>query len=262
MKSKASIKGHPIHPMLVSFPIAFFTGTFICSIVFYSFTVPFFGRMAILLEIAGIVSALLAAVPGIIDYYATIPPESSAKKRGTKHGLLNITMVLLFTMALLVRRNEDVNFLTVLLLEGAGMALLTAAGWMGGTLVVRNQVGIDHRYAGAGKWSEETIEPSSTGAVRLHNLDKLNLNQMKLIHVNGKRIVIGRTESGFVAFDDRCTHRGGSLADGAMICETVQCPWHGSQFNVNSGVVNAGPAKEKIKTYLLTEENGSYFLQL
>ena len=73
---------------------------------------------------------------------------------------------------------------------------------------------------------------------------RLEVNQMRLLHVGDKRIVVGRTAEGYVAFDDHCTHRGGSLAGGVMICETVQCPWHGSQFDVVTGDVKAGPAKK------------------
>ncbi len=261
MKSRASIKGHSIHPMLIPFPIAFFTGTFISDVVFFFSQDVFFHRMGFYLEAAGVVTSILAAVPGIIDYFGSVPPESSARKRGTQHGLLNVTMLLIFTMALLMRRDGETNFLIILAMEFAGVVILTIAGWMGGTLVSRNQIGVDHRYAGAGRWKEETAELSAGGA-RLHDLDRLKLNQMKLVHVNGKRIVVARTESGFVAFDDHCTHRGGSLADGALICETVQCPWHGSQFNVRTGTVNAGPAEEKIKIYTITQTGETYFLQV
>jgi nitrite reductase/ring-hydroxylating ferredoxin subunit len=72
-----------------------------------------------------------------------------------------------------------------------------------------------------------------------------------------------RTENTHVAFDDHCTHKGGSLAGGTMICGTVQCPWHGSQFDVRTGMVNAGPAMEKINTYKVIEENdGKIYLEL
>jgi len=84
---------------------------------------------------------------------------------------------------------------------------------------------------------------------------------MKLLHVGSKRIVLGKTEKGYVAFDDHCTHKGGSLAGGAMICSTVQCPWHGSQFDVTNGQVKAGPAKENIHTYPVTESEGHVYLQ-
>jgi nitrite reductase/ring-hydroxylating ferredoxin subunit len=64
-----------------------------------------------------------------------------------------------------------------------------------------------------------------------------------------------------VAFDDRCTHRGGSLAGGAMICETVQCPWHGSQFNVETGAVMAGPAEAQIQVYQIEEREDRVYIQ-
>lgn len=85
---------------------------------------------------------------------------------------------------------------------------------------------------------------------------------MKLVHVSGKRIVIARMEEEYVAFDDRCTHRDGSLAGGMMICCTVQCPWHGSQFDVRTGVVKAGPATEKILIYKVEEVNNMVYLNL
>ena len=64
----------------------------------------------------------------------------------------------------------------------------------------------------------------------------------------------------FAAFSDHCSHRGGSLAGGAVICGTVQCPWHGSQFDVRSGDIKAGPAKEKILIYPIKENKGKIYL--
>lgn len=258
MKSRAQLKSHPIHPILVSFPIAFFTGAFLSDVIFAVTNREFFGQMAYYLTAGGIGFALLAAIPGIIDYVSVVPPQSSAKKRATKHALLNVGMLLIFTTAFLLRRTTDTDILVILLLEGVAVVLMTIAGWLGGTLVYRNQIGVDHRYADAGRWKEETI--TAEGRIELKDLHELGINQMKLLHVDGKRIVIGRTESGFVAFDDHCTHRGGSLADGALICGTVQCPWHGSQFDVKTGAVNAGPAKEPIPTYRIESSEGNYFL--
>lgn len=260
MRSKAAIKGHSIHPILVSFPIAFFMGTFITDVIFMITENPVAFQFGCYLEGAGIFSALLAAIPGIIDYYGTVPPESSAKERATKHGLLNISMLLLFTTAIFLRQNSGINFLIILGLETVAIILLIIAGWHGGTLVTRNQIGVDHRYAGAGKWIEEST--GEEDAIELHGLHKLKADQMKLLHVGKKRIVIAHTEKGYMAFDDRCTHRGGSLADGVMICGTVQCPWHGSQFDVKDGSVNAGPATRKIKTYEVELKNQKYYLIL
>jgi nitrite reductase/ring-hydroxylating ferredoxin subunit len=85
---------------------------------------------------------------------------------------------------------------------------------------------------------------------------------MKLLHVAGRRIVLARTEDGYRACDDRCTHKGGPLSDGVLACGTVQCPWHGSQFSVKSGQVKAGPAEKPIQTYRVTEENGKVQLKI
>ncbi len=138
---------------------------------------------------------------------------------------------------------------------------MTVAGWMGGTLVYRNQIGVDVRYADAGKWNESRLKPS-TGKIEIATSDELKVNQMKLLHIGDKRIVLSRTEKGLSAFDDRCTHKGASLAGGSMICGTVQCPWHGSQFEVATGIVKAGPAEVNIQTYRTQEINGKVFITL
>lgn len=261
MKSKAHFKGHPLHPILVSFPIAFFIGTLIFDVLGLVYDRNDFYTTAMYLEIAGIGFALLAAIPGIIDYLFVIPPKSSAKKRGARHGVINITMVIIFSVALVLRQNGDVSFMIIIGLEVAGVILLSIAGWLGGTLVFRNQIGVDIRYADAGKWKEEHID-NADGEINVASIDELKVNQMKLIHIKGKRIVVCRTEKGYAAFDDHCTHRGGSLAGGAMICGTVQCPWHGSQFDVNSGIVQAGPAKKNISVYPVKETDKMVYLIL
>ena len=132
--------------------------------------------------------------------------------------------------------------------------MICTGGWMGGTLVYRNQIGIDHRYANAGKWKETTIDPATQALVRT-GFEDLDVNQMKLVHAGDKRIVVARTDDGYAAFDDRCTHRGGPLSDGVLICGTVQCPWHGSQFDVRTGEVKCGPAQEGIETYPLEDKS-------
>jgi uncharacterized membrane protein/nitrite reductase/ring-hydroxylating ferredoxin subunit len=256
MKSKASIKSHPLHPILVAFPIAFFIGALVADIIAWRNGSEDVLRVGEWLGIAGVTMALVAAIPGIIDYIFTVPPESSAKQRATKHGLLNITVVILFVVAHLTKGD---GILTAVLLEGVAVILLMVSGWLGGTLVYRNQIGVDPRYAEAGKWNEQRFK-NTGNAIEVASVEELKDNQMKLVVVDGKRIVVGRSESAYYAFDDRCTHKGGSLAGGALICKTVQCPWHGSQFAISDGAVKAGPAKTKIKTYPLEQRNNKLYL--
>jgi uncharacterized membrane protein/nitrite reductase/ring-hydroxylating ferredoxin subunit len=258
MKSKANFKGHPLHPILVSFPIAFLTGSFLFDLAAWLFDHPQLSQTAYWIQIAGVGLGLVAAVPGFIDYLYTVPPKSTGKKRATQHALTNVTNLVLFTGIWLYRRDPASSQYIIMGLELIGLVLLSVAGWMGGTLVFRNQIGVDPRYANAGKWKDETF--NGKGKIVVAKSDELKTNQMKLIRVNNKRLVLGRTEEGYVVFDDHCTHRGGSLAGGSMICGTVQCPWHGSQYDVKTGQVKAGPAKNNIKTYPVTEEGGKVLL--
>jgi uncharacterized membrane protein/nitrite reductase/ring-hydroxylating ferredoxin subunit len=261
MRSRAHVQSHPLHPILVGFPIAFFTGTLVFDLIAVFSERNSLHETAFYMLIAGVYMALLAAVPGFIDYLYTVPPRSSGKKRATTHALVNLCMVALFSIALSFRSRDEASAAVFISLETAGFVLMLVAGWMGGTLVHRNQIGVDPRYAFAGKWKELTFN-GDVGTVNLGSLGDLKRDQMMLVRAGDKRIVVGRTEEGIVAFDDHCTHRGGSLAGGMMICGTVQCPWHGSQFDVKSGEVKAGPAKQKISSYKIETVGNSFHLTL
>src|SRR5688572_16222226 len=252
MKSRASFKGHPIHPMLISFPFAFLTGGWAYGLAGAVSNRRELTTVSQYLVPTGVATGLLAAVPGAVDYVASVPPESSAKTRATKHALINTTALALFSAGWLLGRGSRGRTVP-LLLESLGLAAISFGGWLGGTLVFRNQIGVDHRYANAGKWQEEWRDHSKTRAL-VSAAGPLDVNQMKLVHAGDERIVVARTEDGYAAFGDRCTHRGGPLSDGALICGTVQCPWHGSQFDVKTGEVKCGPAEEGIETYPLEDK--------
>jgi nitrite reductase/ring-hydroxylating ferredoxin subunit/uncharacterized membrane protein len=263
MKSKAVLLGHPVHPMLIPFPFAFLTGAVVFDAIGRLCDVPSWWTTGSHLSGAGIATALLAAVPGLVDYFYTVPPDSSAKARATKHMLANLSAVALFAVAWWIRGGAAARpEVMVLGLEVLGLALLGAGGYMGGTLVTRNLIGVDHRYALAGKWREEAIDARKDQAVVVARRDELQIDQMKLLHVGGKRIVLARTEDGYVAFDDRCTHKGGSLAGGVIVCGTVQCLWHGSQFDASTGKVKAGPATKEIRVYQVIEDKSDVTLTL
>ena len=263
MRSKASYKGHPIHPALIPFPFAFLYGAFFFDLAGRVADRPIWWTVGAYLSCVGIIAALVAAIPGFIDYLYTVPPRSSGKRRATKHMLVNLGAVALFAAAWAIRGDVQLRPDTmVIVLEGIALGLLTIGGWMGGVLVSRNQISVDHRYAQAGTWKEEKVQAKSGQPVVVARPDELKVNQMKLLHLDGRRLVLARTEEGYVAFDDRCTHRGGSLAGGVMIGGVVQCPWHGSQFDCRRGTVKAGPAGEPIGTYPVSEREGRILLTL
>lgn len=247
MRSYASFKGHPLHPAVVSYPFAFLTGAFAFGLAARATRRRDLQIVSDRLVPAGLAAGLAAAGAGVADYINSVPPRSSARERAATHGLLNSTAMTLFAASWLLRR-RGTGRAAALALQGAGAAVMTAAGWMGGTLVFRNQIGVDHRYADAGRWRENTIDHPADLAL-VAQTSPLKVNQMELVHTEGERIVVARTEDGLAAFDDRCSHKGGPLSDGVLMCGTVQCPWHGSQFDVETGAVKCGPAQEKIRTY-------------
>jgi uncharacterized membrane protein/nitrite reductase/ring-hydroxylating ferredoxin subunit len=247
MRSRASISSHPLHPILVNFPIGLWVTSFIFDLIGVSTDRASLYAAGFYLAIAGCAGALLAAIAGAMDWYSVVPPNSSAKKRGLTHGLLNVTILLLFIIQLEHRGSPaTVPDRFALLITALAVVLLGYSGWLGGTLVYRNQIGVDHRYANAGQWRERTLDSFDRPVC---NVSELGMGQMMLAKIAGERLAVGRCETGIVAFQDRCTHKGGPLSDGALIGCTVQCPWHGSNFDVNTGRVVAGPAQEKIRTY-------------
>ena len=257
MRSKVRVFGHPLHPILIAFPIAFLCGSFLADLAGVFTGRPALWTTGAHLNLAALVSGLVAAVPGLVDYVGVIPPNSSGKRRATWHMAVNGLALAAFAAAWIFRDGDTLRpGPGAVVLEAAGVALVTMGGYLGGTLVYRNQIGVDHRYAHAGKWKEQRVEGAPGQAVAVAAADELKVGQMKLLHVAGRRVVLARTDDGYVAFDDRCTHRGGPLSDGALICGTVQCPWHGSQFDSRTGAVQAGPADRPVATYQVEQAEG------
>jgi nitrite reductase/ring-hydroxylating ferredoxin subunit/uncharacterized membrane protein len=249
MRSRAHVQAHPIHPALVPFPFAFLAGAVLFDLAALATGRTALGTTGAHLILAGIAAGLAAAVPGVIDYVGSVPPQSSAKTRATRHAIGNVAALALFGVAFALRTDGWDPTWSAAAVELVAGAVLLYSGSLGGTLVTRNLISVDHRYAGAGKWSERSITAREGEPVVVGHADDLKADQMTLLHVNGRRLVLARTAGGYRAFDDRCSHRGASLAGGVLIDGVVQCLWHGSQFDVQTGAVRCGPARDAIRSW-------------
>jgi nitrite reductase/ring-hydroxylating ferredoxin subunit/uncharacterized membrane protein len=258
MRSRASIESHPLHPMLVAFPIGLWVTSLVLDLLARTTGDSSYAIAGFYTMIGGCMGAFLAALPGAIDLFTVVPPRSSGKRRGLMHGGLN-TIILVLFIVIAARRGDPATMPDglSLLLSAVGVILLGFSGWMGATLVYRNQIGVDHRYGNAGTWKQRTLESWERPAC---NEGELAYGQMMLIQMGNERVAIGRCSDGIVAFEDHCTHRGGPLSDGALVGCTVQCPWHGSQFDVHTGRVVAGPAQKKIMTYEVEVRAGEVYI--
>jgi len=253
MKSRAHIESHPIHPMLVSLPIGLWTASLAYDLAASATGNDRLRESADDMMRAGLAGALAAAVPGAVDYFAVIPAGSSAKSRGATHGILNVSLAALYSVNCLLRAKSPRLWgrWLGLPLSVIGFGGMMYTSWLGGTLVYRNQIGVDHRGPNATKWRESGMLTGKPGDwIDVAGMEEFEKSgQMKLVHLNGHRIVVARNSENIVAFQDHCTHRGGPLADGVLACNVVTCPWHGSQFNVETGEVVSGPAEERIRIF-------------
>lgn len=143
MESRAKLFGHPIHQMLIAFPLGLLAMAVVFDVIAWIRGATRLHEAAYFMIAAGIITGLLAAVFGLIDYLG-IPKGTRAKRIGMLHGLGNVVVVLLFAISWVLRRPDAAHPSTLALALGivaAGIATVT--GWLGGELVDRLGVGVD-----------------------------------------------------------------------------------------------------------------------
>lgn len=144
MESKVKLFGHPIHPVLVVYPLGLFSAAVIFDVLYLIALNPVFPTVSFYMIAVGILGGLLAAIFGFIDWLA-LPSNSRAKFLGGWHGLGNFVIVLMFATSWFLRRGS-VDFVpntAALILAFAGVALALITAWIGGELVYRLSVGVD-----------------------------------------------------------------------------------------------------------------------
>ena len=146
MYSRIKIFGHPLHPMLVAYPIAAYTGALVGYSIYAATGGMFWLKLAIALNVAGVGMAVVAALPGFIDWAFGIPRKTGAKKDGIKHALLNVGALGFFAVALAIYvghwNGPATSAAAGVVLAAIGWLLTLAAGWYGWTLVQGWHVGV------------------------------------------------------------------------------------------------------------------------
>jgi uncharacterized membrane protein len=142
MRTPASVKSHPYHPILVALPI----GLWIFSL--YSDLAAHFHwggdvwrQIAFYTMAGGIITALIAAVPGFIDLLSI--KEAKLKRIGIIHMIINLVVVGLYFINLLLRRGGSAEEVTPIILSAIGVILFGISGWLGGELVHHYRVSVD-----------------------------------------------------------------------------------------------------------------------
>jgi uncharacterized membrane protein len=141
-RSTAQVAGHPIHPMLIPFPIAFLIGTLVSDIVYTQTDDRFWATLSAILLGSGIVTALLAAIAGFMDFFGD--SRVRALSHAWQHMLANLAAVTLALVNLVLRMDDVADAIqpTGLILSAAVVAILAFSGWRGGDLVYHHRVGV------------------------------------------------------------------------------------------------------------------------
>ncbi|MES2136763.1 MAG: DUF2231 domain-containing protein [Pseudomonadota bacterium] len=140
-RSTATIGGHPIHPMLVPFPIAGFVGTLAADIIFIRNGEPGWATASHWLLGVGLGFAALAAVAGFTDFFGDRLVRGHSDV--VKHMAANLTLVALEAANLLLRLGNPAFIpSTGVYLSGIAVLILVYSGWKGGELVFRHGVGV------------------------------------------------------------------------------------------------------------------------
>jgi uncharacterized membrane protein len=148
MYSKVKLFGHPIHAMLVGFPVTLYTATLLSYIAYQASGDIFWFRVGIAANVAGVVMALLTAIPGFLDWLLGIPGDAAAKGTGLRHMLLNVTALVVFAINAGLHlgywnslARPDATLAIILGVIGVGVTL--TAGWLGWNLVQKHHVGVE-----------------------------------------------------------------------------------------------------------------------
>lgn len=141
MTTPASVAKHPIHPILVALPIGLWVFSLASDIISLARGgSPVWKGVALYTLLGGIAGALLAAVPGFIDWFSLT--TSRVRRLGTIHMALNLGLVALYVVNAWLRLASTVTDMLPVALSALGVLLLGVSGWLGGEMVYVHRVGV------------------------------------------------------------------------------------------------------------------------
>jgi nitrite reductase/ring-hydroxylating ferredoxin subunit/uncharacterized membrane protein len=219
--------GHPLHPALTDIPVGAWTAALVLDLLDAARGRTDLAPGADVAIGVGLVGALAAVPTGVTDWKEL---DTKPLRIGLIHGVLNLSATTLYGASLLLRKNGARG-----LGRGAAFAaygLVIVAGYLGGDLVYRDQIGVSH------------ANPVWTPLKWARALAEIDLDEgaMRRVKIGDRRIMIVRYEGQIYAMEAACSHLGGPLEDGTLEDGCVVCPWHGSRFSLATGEPVDGPA--------------------
>jgi nitrite reductase/ring-hydroxylating ferredoxin subunit/uncharacterized membrane protein len=218
--------GHPVHPLLIVVPM----GSWISAVLLDWLGGEDAETAADLLIGVGLAGAVPTVATGYADWSDTEPASDTVRRIGIVHAAFNETAVALFTASLAARAAGARSRGRLLAL--AGLSSVSVGGYLGGHLTYAEGVGVN----------VDTFEEYPQDWTQVLADAALGEGEMRAVDAGGVQIVVVRRGGEVRALSDTCVHRGGSLADGELVGDCVECPLHGSRFRLEDGSVEQGPA--------------------
>jgi nitrite reductase/ring-hydroxylating ferredoxin subunit/uncharacterized membrane protein len=235
--------GHPLHPILTDMTIGSWSLGFLFDLLSLLPGSGDLDEVADALTAIGTVSAIPTALTGAADY-STIKRDAAAY--GAAHGMLNGAAFLCYTRSVIARMTGG-SRVTALFYTLLGVSLITISAWLGGDLVYRHRVGVNHV-------PESTGIEDWTPVLALDDLDEATPTR---VEVNDMPVVLLRHDGEITAIHGICSHAGGPLENGRVVNNTcIECPWHHSVFSTEDGRVVHAPATYPQPHYIVRIQNG------
>jgi nitrite reductase/ring-hydroxylating ferredoxin subunit/uncharacterized membrane protein len=234
--------GHPLHPVLTDIPLGLWSITVLFDIIYlFNRSVVWFDAAELTIFV-GILAALATAITGYTDWNETFGRE---RRVGVAHGLINTVVLVIYVASLLIRWTGG-SALLAIILAFIGYGLLLCAAFLGGELVFSIGTGVNHHA-----WQ---AAPTKFTRVMLEG----RLNEGALVRglAGDTPILLYKKGDSICAISETCSHAGGPLAEGEIVGNMVQCPWHASRFDLCSGQVKQGPATVSQVRYEARIQNG------
>jgi nitrite reductase/ring-hydroxylating ferredoxin subunit/uncharacterized membrane protein len=229
--------GHPLHPVLTDIPVGAWTCTLALDAVEVMSGRKDFAPGADAVLGIGLLGALGAAVTGATDWSET---QGRGKKLGLMHGLLNVVATTLYTSSWIMRKKKKTRQ-TGIALSMLGYAVANASAYLGGHLVFGEQIGVDHTAT-----ADSSVPSDFTRVAAAADLQE---GRPMRVVADGVAICLVKRGGSIHAISDTCSHLGGPLSEGTLDGDVIECPWHGSRFDVTTGDVVDGPATFSARTF-------------
>ncbi len=237
---------HPLHPLLTDVPIGAWLLTAILDIVWLISPTAnaWAARGAQVTVIIGLLASLAAFYTGISDWSDTYGSERTV---GLLHGSLNTLAILLYLLSTILRFGSGPGDTTPAAIAGfLGFIVVSVAAYYGGEMVFGKGTGVNHTA-----W-----EAAPDDFVPVIAVADVAENALVRVVAGGVPVVLVRLGDRFSAIAATCSHAGGPLDEGELQGDAVQCPWHGSRFNMTTGRALTGPATVAQPRYAVRVRDG------